>query len=310
MDIEMVERSFNCGEQASLLLSNIRGKVSIQAGDDHLISIRAEKILDSGDADNTVIELSQDDDGKVIASTHYDPYGFRFFRRSMACRVNYDILVPSNCDLKIRGVSNIARIDGISGEMDISTVSGDLGLYSLTGELKIKSVSGNVQAERISAPARIDTVSGDLHFKMSNIPSLQAKTVSGDLTLETRLGNGPYDFNAVSGDIRVEVSRVMGLTVDSSSLSGELICSIPQCSSNSSRNHQRVEILGGGVEIRHKSVSGDFCLASTGEIDEPVELPSPVSDQVVKVAHSEILASIERGELSVDEALSIIEKAD
>ena len=310
MDIEVIEQSFNCGEQASLLLSNIRGKVSIHAGDDHVITIRAEKILDSGDADNTIIEVSQDIDGKVIVSTRYDQYGFRFFRGIAPCKVNYDILVPSNCDLKIRGVSNAARIDGISGELDISTVSGDLRLYSLTGELKIKSVSGDVQGEKISAPARIDTVSGNFHLKMSNFPSLQAKTVSGDLTFETQLGKGPYEFNAVSGDIKVEVTRLIGLTVDSSSLSGDLSCPIPQCSSNSSRNHQRVEVLGGGVEIRHKSVSGDFCLDSTGEIEEPVELPSPVSDQVDEVTHSEILASIERGELSVDEALSIIEKAN
>lgn len=310
MDIEVIEQSFNCGEKASLFLSNIRGRVSIQAGDENVITIRAEKIPDSGDADKTTIELSQDNDGKVISSTRYDQNGFRFFQRISPCKVNYDVLVPGNCNLKIRGVSNAARIDGISGELDISTVSGDLGLYSLNGEIKIKSVSGDVQGEQISAPARIDTVSGDLHLKMSNFPSLQAKTVSGDLTFETRLGNGPYDFNAVSGDIELEVTRLIGMTVDSSSLSGDLSCPIPQSSSNSSRNHQRVEVLGGGVEIRHKSVSGDFRLDSSGEIEEPVELPSPVSGHFEKVTHAEILSSIERGELSVDEAVSIIEKTD
>jgi DUF4097 and DUF4098 domain-containing protein YvlB len=152
--------------------------------------------------------------------------------------VNYEVLVPGNCDLEVRGVSNAARIDGISGDLDISTVSGDLGLYSLSGELKIKSVSGDVQGEQISAPARIDTVSGDFHIKMSNFPSLQARTVSGDLTLETRLGDGPYDLNAVSGDIKVKVTRLIGMTIDSSSLSGDLSCPIPQSLSNPSRNHQ------------------------------------------------------------------------
>ena len=38
------------------------------------------------------------------------------------------------------------------------------------------------------------------------------------------------------------------------------------------------------------------------------ELPSPISDQVEILSHAEILESIERGELSVDEAVGFLEK--
>jgi len=53
MNIEAIEKTFNCGENASLFLSNIRGMVKIKAGDDNVIVVRAEKILNSGDTDNT-----------------------------------------------------------------------------------------------------------------------------------------------------------------------------------------------------------------------------------------------------------------
>jgi hypothetical protein len=307
MNIEAIEKTFNCGENASLSFSNILGKVKIKAGDDNVIVVRAEKILNSGDTDNTLIELSQDNEGKVIVHTRYDHSGFRLFSRFGPCKVIYDVAVPRNCDLKVRGVSNAANIEGISGKMDISTVSGELTLNSLYGALKMKSVSGDVQADQVSAPTRIETVSGDFRLMQSNFPSLRAKTVSGDLTLETPLGDGPYDFNSVSGDIKVGVTQLTGVTVNSSSLSGDLRISAPLSSSNQSRNHHRAEIMGGGVEIRHKSVSGDFYFASAEAIEDLKELPPPISDQVEILSHAEILESIERGELSVDEAVGILE---
>jgi len=310
MNIEVIEKSFDTGEKASLRLSNIRGTVNIQAGDRGVIKIRAEKNLDSGDEKSTKIELSQDDKGRVFATTRYDHNGFRFFRWNVPCKVDYDVLVPENCDLKIRGVSNATRIEGISGVLDISTVSGDLELRSLNGELSIKAVSGDVQGKQVNGATRIDTVSGDLDLKLSNIPSLQAKTVSGDLSLETPLGEGPYDFNAVSGNIRMELSQLTGFAVESSSLSGDLRSQIPFSSSNHTRNHHRIEVLGGGVEMRHKSVSGDFYLDSTDEIELSAELPSPISDEVEDLPPSEVLARIERGELSVDEAVGILEQAN
>jgi DUF4097 and DUF4098 domain-containing protein YvlB len=165
-----------------------------------------------------------------------------------------------------------------------------------------------VQGESVSGSTTIDTVSGDLYLKNSNFPSLRAKTVSGDLTFETPLGDGPYDFNSVSGDIKIEATRLIGLTVDSSSLSGDLRTTIPLTSSNYSRTHQSVEVMGGGVAVRHKSVSGDFFLDSAGEIEESTALPSLKDDQVEEISRREILTKIEQGELSVDEAVGIIER--
>ena len=307
MNIEVLEKEFIVGENAFLSLSNIRGEVSIQAVDDRVIKVHAEKILNSGDADNTILELVQEEDGKVIIRTHFDPSGFRLFRRIVPCKVNYEVSVPRNCDLKVRGVSNAANIDGISGFLDISTVSGDVNLNSLEGEFKFKSVSGDVQGENINAPAKIETVSGDFDLKQCNFPSMRVKTVSGDLTLETLLGSGPYEFNSVSGDIKLEATQLTGVTVNSSSLSGDLSIPLALSASNHSRNHHQAEIMGGGVDIRHKSVSGDFYFGSASEGEDLKELPSPISDEIEQVSRAEILDSIGSGELSVDEAVGILE---
>ena len=307
MNLEVLEKEFIVGDDAFLSLSNIRGKVNIQVGDDGVIKVVAEKVLDSGDAENTVIELFQDEDGRVVVRTRYDQSGFRFFRRIIPCKVNYEVVVPKDCDLKVRGVSNSAGITGISGVLDISTVSGDLELNSLEGMMKIKSVSGHVDGEKIAGQTHIDTVSGDFHLGQSRISKLRFKTVSGDLLLQTSLGEGPYEFNSVSGDIHLEAFQLSGLTIDSSSLGGKLRSPLPQSSTNRSRNHHRVEIMGGGVDIRHKSVTGDFYFDCPQELEVLEELPHPSPDRIEPKSPSEILEGIASGEISVDEAVGMLE---
>jgi len=310
MNIETINKSFDCTENANLSLSNIRGKVNIQPGENNIITIKAEKLLDSGNPEHTVIELFQEDNGKVTAQTRFDNSSFQIFRKFKPCKVNYDVRVPNNCFLKVRGVSNTANIVGITGEFDISTVSGDIQIRSLNGSLKLKTVSGDVQGEDINATARIEAVSGDIHLNKCNFPRLSGKTVSGDLILESPLGEGPYRFNAVSGDIKLEITPLAGASVTCASLSGDIRTSLPATWSNRSRNHQKVEVNGGGVEIHHKSVSGDLFLTTADENGDSGELPPPEAAQANQLSHTEILDSIERGEMSVDQAVGIIEKVN
>jgi len=309
MEVEVLEKTFKCGDHASLSLSNIRGEAVILRGEENTIAVHVEKNLNSGDADHTEIEIYQQENGKVIARTRYDLPGNQFFRRNIPCEVAYQVSVPSNCDLEIHGVSNTANIQGISGVIDVSTVSGDLGLNSLAGELTLKSVSGDIQAENIDAAVQIDMVSGDARMEASNIPSLRGKTVSGDLMFETPLGEGPYDFHSVSGDVRLKLMPLSEATIISSSLSGDFRTQVPLSSSDHNRSNHRAEIMGGGVDINHKSVSGDFFLEGSDGEQPPIEVPASVADLDERPTNSEILASIERGEMSVDEAVGWIANA-
>ena len=79
MTSESLERTFICSESPQLTLSNIRGSVEIRPGEDGVITVRASKLIDSGDADNTRIQFSQSDSGIVNVATRYDNHWYRFF---------------------------------------------------------------------------------------------------------------------------------------------------------------------------------------------------------------------------------------
>jgi len=279
--------------------------VSIQPGEDGKIVVVASKHVNSGDAEYTRIDLSQSEDGVVKVHTRYDDSGFRIFRFRRPCKVDYDVRVPKNCSLKVRGVSNTTSIEGISGEMDVSSVSGELECCSLTGEIKIKTVSGDVSGKMISGPGRLTTVSGNVQLKNSDFPALKAKTVSGDMLIETPLGEGPYDFNAVSGDFKLTIPPSLGVTVLSSSLSGEVRTSSQVSSEKHSRNPKRFEISGGGVEIHHHSVLGDLFLVSKKDNGDSGGVHRDSESDKHRLTRSEALDRIASGELSVDEAIEM-----
>lgn len=307
MTVEIIEKTFTCSDTPGLTLSNIRGSVNIQPAQNDQITVIASKHVKSGDAENTHIELSQSADGSVKASTRYDKSGIRFLTTWRPCKVDYDVRVPENCSLKIRGVSNSALIEGISGTMDLSTVSGDLDCRSLSGEFKVKTVSGDVSGKSLSGPIQLEAVSGDIILKGCDFPSLKGKTVSGDMLIETPLGDGPYDFNAVSGDIKLEIPPSLGVTIHSSSLSGNIRTTSQISSSNQSRNHRKVDVQGGGVEIHHHSVSGDLFLVNAKENGAPIVPQEENLDQNNSLTRSEILDRIASGDLNTEEALRLFE---
>ena len=306
MSIKAIEETYACPDSPRLSLANIRGAVNIQAGEDGVIVVIARKHLNTGDDENTSIELSQSSDGSVKVSTSYTHKRLRFFRKWVPCKVDYEIRVPKECTLKVRGVSNSTVIAGVTGAHDISSVSGDVELRSLAGELRLKMVSGDAQGELISGPVRLNTVSGDIKLKKSDIPKLTGKTVSGDVIVESPMGDGPYDFNAVSGDIKLHFPILRGATVTSSSISGDIRTSLPTSQSSQARNHNQIEIEGGGVDINHSSVSGDiFLVIESKNGGSPAEEELLPDEEPVQ-SRAYILEQVDRGELSVDQAIKML----
>ena len=82
--------------------------------------------------------------------------------------------------------------------------------------------------------------------------------MSGDLLLETPLGEGPYRFKTMSGDVRLVLPPETGCSIGFSSMSGRLKTSLPVVRSQRQRRHWHAELQGGGPEVRFNSMSGSL----------------------------------------------------
>ena len=302
MSQEMIERSFDVGSPARLKLANIRGLIDLQLGEDGVISIKAVKHLSSGDENNTEIQIEQVEDGQVIVKTGYNNSISNLFGLRKPLKVDYTVQLPKDCEIKVSGVSCPISVQGLSGKVDINAVSGKTTLRDLSGNLNIKVVSGLLDSQNLSGEIRGSGVSGKVLIKESSLDSVVFKTVSGKMLLETPLTNGPYHFNAVSGNLSLVVPQDTRCIAEIKSVSGRLRTSLPITRDRRQGSRGLIEIGGGGPEVSFKSVSGAMRIVTSEkeEIHEMHVPEKPITQSKDKMA---ILKQIERGEISVEEAL-------
>jgi hypothetical protein len=318
---ETFEQVFSTPGAARLVLGNIRGSVEIRPGEPGQIHVRAVKHTDGIGAEQTEVIIGQDADGTVRAETRYREGGLLFFLR-WPCRVDYSVSVPAECTLDVSGVSDAVLVESVRGDIRVVTVSGSLTLRDLSGNLKIRSVSGRVLGERLAGPLEVETVSGGVNLSASQVTSLIASTVSGAVTLESTLGEGPYRFKSVSGPVRLIVPAEAACTVYSSSMTGRFTSSLPNTGMRVSSGGSRYQVQGGGPEVRHTSVSGDLWVGpnrGASPVDTVYSAEPAVSVDRAAAAEGlppvppgvgprplsamEILEQIENGQISVEEGL-------
>ena len=277
---ETIEKTFTVSSPARLNLSNIRGSVEIRSGEEGVIQVTAVKQTGSGDAKRTEVELTQAADGTVKVATHFPEAGWGWLIGSFPCRVDYEIRAPRRCSLKINGVSNETFAEGFEGEFSFNSVSGEMTLRKLTGpvnaktvsgaielaelagDMKINTVSGEISGKGLTGGLHLDTVSGRVSFEESSLPSAEATTVSGGMDLQTALGEGPYRFNSVSGDVRLMVPPETHCSAELHAISGKLSTKLPATSTVRQNGKQAIEVQGGGVKLYLNSVSGNLSLVS------------------------------------------------
>jgi DUF4097 and DUF4098 domain-containing protein YvlB len=316
MSEETLEKTFQVSTPAHLIISNMRGSVTIQPGDSGVIEAKVLKHGNSVSANN-VIEMTQDSDGTVHLETH--PMGTFLGLLSHPPRVDYSVRVPQGVHLNISCVSSNIKVTGLAGEFRLKTISGDMDLSELSGPFRLKTVSGDTHATHLSGVLELETVSGRAKLLQSEFPTADATTVSGDLVLQTSIAAGPYSFSSVSGSVRLLVPPDTRCSAELNSVSGNIRSSLPTTSSVISRGMKIIQVSGGGASVRLKSVSGSLSIEVEGMPAASVEttaaqatvstLPTPTAPPAPLAAPpstAEILEQIERGEMSVDEAIKLM----
>ncbi|HLF90919.1 MAG TPA: DUF4097 family beta strand repeat-containing protein [Anaerolineales bacterium] len=314
MSIETYEKIFNVPENPFVKIGNIRGHIDVSPGEDGIVSVTVTRHPGSGSSERTEIILEQNEEGHVIINAKYPESfsGILFGFLNRPERVDFIVTVPKNCDLSVKTVSGNAEVKGLAGNIYIGSVSGSYVTEDIGGTLKLDTVSGAIEGHRLSGPLTLKSVSGRAKLHDSNFPSLQAKTVSGSLTLETPLGEGPYQVGSVSGRLVLVVPDGTSCTANISSVSGSVHTDLPNAQvwrdSSPGKRHQRVTIGEGGPEISLKSVSGSLRIVRQEGYAEAENASSAKVDmaKVEKQTASKMdtLERIARGELSVDDAIT------
>lgn len=217
--------------------------------------------------------------------------------------------------VQITTASGDVHLNGVRGDLRCVTASGDVEVAQAEGEVGVASTSGDVRLSGVVGPLALTTVSGDAEVRASALPRARVKTVSGDVALTTPLHReGEYRFETVSGDVELIVPDGAALTVAYQTVSGDMESAAPARREGGKRSGT-LAINGGGVSVAVKSVSGDLSVRTTREAlpdfgaVAPMHTPSPAPEPEPRpeAEPSEtlrVLQAVERGELTIDEAMS------
>jgi hypothetical protein len=298
MERENIHQTFKVSAPAQLKVINIRGAISLKQGNEDQIEVKAAKYIDCSNPEDTTIEISQTEDGAVNVITHYIQDGI--LKLGRPCKVEYEIFTPRNTSTRIKTVSGSVTVNGVDGNHIISSVSGFVEITHISGEITINTVSGKIVGEGVSGPVIYKTVSGSIRIVESSHPIIKSSTVSGQVIIQSDIGEGPYQFTSVSGSSKLIIPKNTHCSVRAQSVSGRFRTDLNASSKSIKPRSWNVDIAGGGTEIYMKSVSGNlFILSSENSRGEVPSMKSKSHQE-----RMDVLRKLEDGELTIEETLA------
>jgi hypothetical protein len=151
---------------------------------------------------------------------------------------------------------------GDNDDWNHASMNLDIKLPSSIG-IDASSVSGNVSIAGAEGDVQAGSVSGDIRLERLRARSVQARSVSGEISvsIESLAGDGALSFKTVSGDVNLELPRSLDADLSMSTVSGKLDSEF-QMTLGGRMNRRRIEarIGRGGRDMDVATVSGDVRL--------------------------------------------------
>jgi DUF4097 and DUF4098 domain-containing protein YvlB len=152
------------------------------------------------------------------------------------------------------------------------SISGDVELMGNAPEARItaSTVSGTVRARDVKARSlALSTISGNAEASNVEVERLEMKTVSGDVTFAGAPGrNARYEFNAHSGNVRLQLTGAAGFELDASTFSGSIRSDLPVTVDSARRPRRgpgrstRAVVGDGSASVAVSTFSGNIIIES------------------------------------------------
>jgi hypothetical protein len=211
---EEIDETLEMPADGLVLVDNLAGSIEFSTWD------RAEAQI-RGEAGNEVeeVEISKTSKG-VHVRIHYLKGSRHIDGTELYLRI------PETASIEAEGVSADISVKGSRGEsITLETVSGDLEIDASPLRMELNSVSGDVEFEGSAERSSVETVSGEITLVGAS-GEIRLNTVSGDVSLEAGDVNRGR-FEAVSGDLTLDLSLADGGRLGCDSMSGDINLSLP-----------------------------------------------------------------------------------
>jgi DUF4097 and DUF4098 domain-containing protein YvlB len=328
---EKIEKTFETPDGCDLTVENVRGAITVLGWDQNTTQIVAT--TQNGSAN---VEIGQE--GRTITARTKHEQGalgwLDWLTGNKPPLVDYKVHVPHASNLRLKNVSGPISAQEVKGEVRVNDVDGTAVLTAIEGDIRAETVNGSLQAEGIKGTAKLHTVNGRMHVQESTLQALNADTVNGDIEVRASFASGgEYTFHTVNGSCRLMLANAPYASVSAHGVNMSVDCRVAADNIERSMGSWKATIgtgEGPRSSIRFDTVNGrlyidgpaagseapaETFVAKSQPVPEPLPAAAPpppvdpVEAKVVGKSQAEILQMVERGEISVDEAINMLQEA-
>lgn len=239
---ETIDRTFDVKAGANFVLTNVNGRITVNAWNQPRVRVVAVKEVDA-DRDQlqqAMKELRvemQPRDGGLVITTHFPKHDrdissiFDWILGDhVDASVQYDITVPQNMNVEVTNTNGGIRLTGVAGKHALDTTNGRIEVMACAGSLDASTTNGNINAEL------------------------------------TKVAKGqPLRFETTNGRIEVAVPADLAMDVDANTTNGSISTDLPINTTRFSRNSMRGTINGGGTSLRMRTTNGRIAIKTIGK---------------------------------------------
>jgi Toastrack DUF4097 len=220
---DRVEKVFPVSKNASLMLTNYTGTISVKGWQNSEI-----KVVYTRHSQNVEID-TESTASKVKVTTHV------LDKLAVAdkARVDYQVYVPEEAALEIVNNMGTVDVENIKGAVKVDVIEAVVKITGVHGGVQATSLGSKVAISDSSGPIQTTTVSGDIVFSKLDSNSVTANSTLGNISYEgdfARLGN--YRFSTNEGVILVKCPDQASVEWNARTVKGKIRSNLPIRSKN------------------------------------------------------------------------------
>lgn len=334
---------FSVGEHGNLTLNNQSGHVMVRGGDSGTITVQASGSPEDGlpfrhtqDGDYITVDADEDTDLTVAVP------------RGCVVRVHAadgDVqILGTEAAVRVESSDGHVTVTDAAELCDIRSSDGDVRILGMAGECRVTSTDGHVNVQGIDGSLSVSVDDGDILVTGAHLSSCDLEARDGHINLQTPfLAGERYRIHAHDGDVMLGVAPESDATIYLHSDDGDLRCDLPAQVLRTGKREWIGRIGDGSAQVDVRTSGGHIMVHSTGQsVSSPAPganwqpippiLPIPAVSPIPPIPPMEelspefaavdprgsapsghdrtisILAELERGNLSVEEALARLDE--
>jgi len=213
---ESFEKTIPRQDVALLEVDNVNGSIHVSSWDRDSVRIEAVKKVKAAsreEAEEWMEKLKigiERSDNEISVETVHPRRNWGIldliFGRWTRGRVDYDISVPSDLDLKLRTVNGDVRARMIKGDIKARTTNGGIKAQGIEGDVDAKTTNGGIELYDISGSVRSSTTNGSVRAEITSLEGdCHISTVNGSISVGLpEDASADLDVRTINGRIRVD----------------------------------------------------------------------------------------------------------